>query len=316
VLNCTYGNKRIIVADNASTDDSISYVKEHFPTVEILVNTQNDGFAGGYNWALKLVESEYYVLLNSDVEVSEGWIEPVINLMESDASIAACQPKLIAYNNRKLLEYAGACGGWIDVLGYPFSRGRIFDVLEEDKQQYEDIQEIFWASGAALFMRSKVFHQLNGFDASFFAHQEEIDLCWRIQLAGYKLMVIPQSVVYHVGAGTLPRGGRKVFLNFRNNLIMLSKNLTLWEKIKVIPFRFLLDAISAWKGLFQGDKDFFLAICKAHFSVMSIWLKGYSTHSLKRVPLNQLKGVYNGSIVYQYFIKHKHYFYQIVNNKK
>ena len=316
VIHSSYQNKRVIVADNASTDDSLSYVKEHFPSVEILVNTQNDGFAGGYNWALKLVESDYYVLLNSDVEVSEGWIEPIIHLMESDTTIAACQPKLIAYNNRKLLEYAGACGGWIDVLGYPFSRGRVFDILEEDKHQYEDIQEIFWASGAAMFIRSKVFHQLGGFDDSFFAHQEEIDLCWRIQLAGFKLMVVPQSVVYHVGAGTLPRGGRKVYLNFRNNLLMLSKNLPLSEKVKVLPIRFILDAISAWKGLFQGDKDFFIAICKAHASVLSIWLKGYQTHTLNRVPLKHLKGVYNGSVVFQYFIKHKKYFHQIVNNKR
>ena len=188
-------------------------------------------------------------------------------------------------------------------------------MLEEDKHQYEDIQEIFWASGAAMFVRSKVFHQLGGFDESFFAHQEEIDLCWRMQLAGYKLMVVPQSVVYHVGAGTLPRGGRKVFLNFRNNLIMLSKNLTFKEKLTVLPFRFLLDAISAWKGLFQGDSNFFTAICKAHFSVIGIWFKGFETHSLKKVPLRKLKGVYNGSIVCQYFLKHKHYFSDIVENK-
>ena len=315
VLNSSYPNKRIIVADNASTDDSIDLVKTQFPSVEILINKQNDGFAGGYNWALKLIESDYYVLLNSDVEVCANWIEPIITLMESDATIAACQPKLISYYNRNLLEYAGACGGWIDRYGYPFSRGRVFDVLEEDKHQYEDIQEIFWASGAAMFVRSKVFHQLGGFDESFFAHQEEIDLCWRMQLAGYKLMVVPQSVVYHVGAGTLPRGGRKVFLNFRNNLIMLSKNLTFKEKLTVLPFRFLLDAISAWKGLFQGDSNFFTAICKAHFSVIGIWFKGFETHSLKKVPLRKLKGVYNGSIVCQYFLKHKHYFSDIVENK-
>ncbi len=314
VLNSTYTNKRIIVADNASTDDSVAYVKEHFPAVEILINKQNDGFAGGYNWALKLVESDYYVLLNSDVEVTTNWIEPIINLMESDTTIAACQPKLISYSNRNLLEYAGACGGWIDKLGYPFSRGRIFDVLEIDKHQYEDIQDIFWASGAAMFVRSEVFHQLNGFDASFFAHQEEIDLCWRMQLAEYKIKVVPQSVVYHVGAGTLPRGGRKVFLNFRNNLLMLSKNLTPKERFTIIPFRFLLDAISAWKGLFHGDLYFFTAICKAHFSVLFIWLRGYKTHSLKRVPIKHLKGVYKGCVVYQYFIKNKQYFSEIVDN--
>jgi GT2 family glycosyltransferase len=313
VLNSSYTNKRIIVADNASTDDSISFVKEHFPSVEILTNTKNDGFAGGYNWALKQIESDYYVLLNSDVEVTPNWIEPIIDLMESDAAIAACQPKLISYYNRNLLEYAGASGGWIDLLGYPFSRGRIFDTLEEDKHQYDDIQEIFWASGAAMFVRNNVFHQLEGFDASFFAHQEEIDLCWRIQLAGYKLMVVPQSVVYHVGAGTLPRGGRKVYLNFRNNLIMLSKNLPLGEKLTVLPLRFLLDIISAWKGLLHGDTNFFTAICKAHFSVVYIWFKGFQTHSLKKVPIWQLKGVYKGSVVYQYFIKHKQYFHQIVD---
>ena len=315
MLASTYQNKRIIVADNASTDDSIAYVKEHFPTVEILVNKQNDGFAGGYNWALKLIESDYYVLLNSDVEVSSGWIEPIISLMEGDKQIAACQPKLIAFHNRKLLEYAGASGGWIDKLGYPFSRGRIFDVLEEDKHQYEEIQDIFWASGAAMFVRSGVFHQLQGFDASFFAHQEEIDLCWRMQLMGYKIKVVPQSVVYHVGAGTLPRGGTKVFLNFRNNLLMLSKNLTFKEKFTIIPFRFLLDAISAWKGLFHGDLYFFTAICKAHIAVLYIWLGGYKTHSLPRKPIKQLSGVFTGCVVYQYFIKKKQYFSEIVENK-
>lgn len=315
MLNSSYQNKRVIVADNASTDDSLALLKSNFPSVEILINEQNDGFAGGYNWALKLIESEYYVLLNSDVEVEPNWIEPIMNLMETDATIAACQPKLISYSNRNLLEYAGASGGWIDLLGYPLSRGRIFDTLEEDKLQYEDVQEIFWASGAAMFVRSNVFHQLEGFDASFFAHQEEIDLCWRMQLAGYKLMVVPQSVVYHVGAGTLPRGGRKVYLNFRNNLIMLSKNLTLSEKLTILPLRFLLDGISAWKGLLQGDKSFFTAICKAHLSVVGIWFKGFDSHSLKKVPLCQLKGVYKGSVVYQYFIKHKQYFQEIVNNK-
>ena len=312
VLNSSYQNKRIVVADNASTDDSITYVKEYFPAVEILINKQNDGFAGGYNWALNLVESDYYILLNSDVEVVSGWIEPIIRLMENDRKIAACQPKLLAYNERTLLEYAGASGGWIDKLGYPFSRGRVFDVLEVDKHQYEDIQDIFWASGAAMFVRSNVFHQLSGFDASFFAHQEEIDLCWRMQLAGYTIKVVPESVVYHVGAGTLPRGGRKVFLNFRNNLLMLSKNLTVKEKFTIIPFRFLLDAISAWKGLFQGDLYFFTAICKAHFTVLYLWLGGYKSHTLNRVPLKKLKGVFGGCVVYQYFIKKKLYFSEIV----
>ena len=208
VVASTYTNKKIVVADNASTDDSVAFVKEYFPTVEVIINTENEGFAGGYNWAMQHVQSDYYILLNSDVEVPPYWIEPIIEEMEKHPDIAAAQPKMLAYKNPDSFEYAGACGGWIDYLGYPFSRGRIFDVLEKDNGQYNDVQDIFWATGAALFIRSNVFHQMKGFNASFFAHQEEIDLCWRIQLAGYRIVVVPQSKVFHVGAGTLPRGGR------------------------------------------------------------------------------------------------------------
>jgi len=312
VLASTYAHKKVIVADNASTDDSIHFIKAHFPSVEILLNTQNDGFAGGYNWALKHVEADYYVLLNSDVEVTPNWIEPIIDLMESDAAIAACQPKLLSYHQPQYFEYAGACGGWIDALGYPFSRGRIFDVLEKDEHQYDDIQQIFWATGAAMFIRSKVFHAMHGFDDSFFAHMEEIDLCWRIQLAGYKIYVQPQSQVYHVGAGTLPRGGRKVFLNFRNNLMMLSRNLPFSEKWWKLPFRYILDGISAWKGLLNGDVAFFKAIVKAHIAVITWWLKGKKQYSANRKPIKKLDGVYSGTIVWQHFIKGKRYFKEII----
>ena len=312
VLASTYAHKKVIVADNASTDDSIHFIKEHFPSVEILLNTQNDGFAGGYNWALKHVEADYYVLLNSDVEVTPNWIEPIIDLMESDAAIAACQPKLLSYHQPQYFEYAGACGGWIDALGYPFSRGRIFDVLEKDEHQYDDIQQIFWATGAAMFIRSEVFHAMHGFDDSFFAHMEEIDLCWRIQLAGYKIYVQPKSQVYHVGAGTLPRGGRKVFLNFRNNLMMLSRNLPFSEKWWKLPFRYILDGISAWKGLLNGDVAFFKAIVKAHIAVITWWLKGEKQYSANRKPIKKLDGVYSGTIVWQHFIKGKRYFKEII----
>lgn len=303
------------MADNASVDGSVEFVREEFPTVEVLVNTQNDGFAGGYNWALALIESEYYVLLNSDVEVTEKWIEPIIELMESDPKIAACQPKLLSFSNKHMLEYAGASGGWIDVLGYPLSRGRIFDVLEEDKNQYDEIRPVFWATGAAMFVRSKVYHDLGGLDAKFFAHQEEIDLCWRMQLAGYTIMACPTSVVYHVGAGTLPRGGRKVYLNFRNNLLMMSKNLPWYEKIYKMPFRFALDGISAWKGLLQGDVSFFKAIVKAHITVCVLWLRGYKTHSLPKKSMKSLQGVYHGSVVWQHFVKQKKFFHEIVDKK-
>ncbi len=308
----TYTNKKVVVADNASNDDSISFVKAQFPEVEVIINTQNDGFAGGYNWALQHVTADYYVLLNSDVEVPANWIEPVISLMELHPDIGAAQPKMIAYNDRTSFEYAGACGGWIDCLGYPFSRGRIFDVLEKDRGQYNDVQDIFWATGAALFIRSKLFHNLAGFNASFFAHQEEIDLCWRIQLSGYKVVVVPASEVYHVGAGTLPRGGRKVFLNFRNNLMMLYNNLPLKQRIITISIRFMLDAISAWKGLLTGDVSFFKAIVRAHWAFVKWIINGKKNISSNAVPIEQLKGVYKGAIVWDYFVKQKTKFNEIL----
>ena len=315
VLASTYGNFRVVVADNASVDDSVSFVQQHFPSVEIVTHHQNEGFAGGYNWALKKVSSDYYVLLNSDVSVTPGWIEPVIRMMEADRSIAACQPKLLSYHQPQLFEYAGAAGGWIDSLGYPFSRGRIFDVCETEEHQYDEVEPIFWASGASMFVRANVYHELGGLDASFFAHQEEIDLCWRMQLAGYRIMSCPSSVVYHVGAGTLPRGGRKVFLNFRNNLLMLCKNLPWQEKIWKLPLRFALDAISGWKGLLSGDSHFFSAIFKAHMAVLKhLFLRHKKQpHPLK--PLCKLEGVYHGSVVWQYFIKGHTRFREIIGKK-
>lgn len=315
IIASSYPNKKIILADNASIDGSVQFVKTTFPSIEILLNQTNQGFAGGYNWALQLVNAPYYILLNSDVEVTNNWIEPIINLMEFDKNIAACQPKLLSYHQPNLFEYAGACGGWIDSLGYPFSRGRIFDVLEKDEHQYNSVEEIFWATGAAMFVRSKVFHELNGFDADFFAHQEEIDLCWRMQLAGYKIYVCPQSVVYHIGAGTLPRGGRKVFLNFRNNLWMMQKNLPLIEKCWKLPFRIFLDAISAWKGLLTGDVAFFKAIAHAHWIVLVWWLFKKKQISSQKKTMNLLSGVFSGTIVWQHFIRHKNFFQQIVEKK-
>ncbi len=312
VLASTYNNKRIILADNASTDDSVDFVKTHFATVEILINQQNQGFAGGYNWALSQIASDYFVLLNSDVSVTPGWIEPIVELMEANPSTAACQPKLLSYFNPHLFEYAGASGGWIDTLGYPFSRGRVFDVCEADQSQYNQSQKIFWASGAAMFVRAAVYKEMGGLDAVFFAHQEEIDLCWRMQLAGYHIMACPASVVYHVGAGTLPRGGKKVFLNFRNNLIMLCKNLPMHELIWKLPVRLGLDGISAWKGLLTGDIYFFTAIVRAHIALIAWAFKPVRRHGLRKQPLNKLEGVYKGSVVWQYFIKQKTSFQKIV----
>lgn len=315
VMASTYTAMRVIVADNASTDDSIAFVREHFPSVEILMHPTNEGFAGGYNWALKEVSSDYYVLLNSDVAVTPSWIEPLIAIMEGNRAVAACQPKILSYHQPEIFEYAGAGGGWIDSLGYPFSRGRIFDICENDTHQYDTVQPIFWASGAAMFIRAKVYHEMGGLDASFFAHQEEIDLCWRMQLAGYRIMACPSSVVFHVGAGTLPRGGRKVYLNFRNNLFMLCKNLPWNEKLWKLPVRIGLDAISAWKGLLTGDTQFFLAIFRAHLSVTRYLFSPKKKRTYRRKPLQQLDGVYKGSVVWQYFVKHHTRFQEIIDKK-
>lgn len=316
VLASTYSNKSVIVADNASTDGSMELVKNLFPAVECLYNLTNEGFAGGYNWALKLVKADYYILLNSDVSVTPGWIEPVISLMESDQKIAACQPKILSYHQPQVFEYAGAAGGWIDCLGYPFSRGRIFDVCERDEGQYNEPAPVFWASGAAMFIKATVYHEMGGLDAVFFAHQEEIDLCWRMQLAGYQIMSCPGSVVYHVGGGTLPRGGKKVFLNFRNNLLMLGKNLTIGEKLWKLPVRFGLDAISAWKGLLTGDRSFFTAIMKAHIAVLKIWLSAKPEKNKWRAKsMKDLQAVYLGSVVWQYFINKRTRFQEIIRRK-
>lgn len=317
VLASTYANKKIVVADNASADDSVSFVRQHYPAVEIIVLGKNYGFAEGYNRALAQVQADYYVLLNSDVEVTPGWIEPVITMMEADSTIAACQPKILSYNNKDYFEYAGAAGGWIDALGYPFSRGRVFDVLEKDNGQYNNACKIFWASGAAMFVSAQVYTKLGGLDGYFFAHMEEIDLCWRMQLAGYSIQYCPASAVYHVGGGTLPKGNkRKVFLNFRNNLIMLCKNLPWYQKLWKLPARLMLDWVFAFKSLATGSAGAFTAVWRAHAAVLA-WLLTKKTpgYTLHKKPLKALQGVYNGSIIWQHFAVKKTTFSEIVTKK-
>ena len=306
----------VIIADNASTDDSVSFLRRHYPKVRIITLDRNYGFARGYNEALQQVTSDYYVLLNSDVEVDPGWIQPIIALMEGDPSIGACQPKIRMYGKKEYFEYAGAAGGWIDHLGYPFAKGRIFDVCEKDEGQYDEAGPIFWASGAAMFVRAGLYHRLGGLDSYFFAHQEEIDLCWRIQLAGYQVYTCPASVVYHLGGGTLPKGSeRKVFLNFRNNLIMMTKNLPFGQLAWKLPLRIFLDIISAWKYLFAGQGTYFLAVIKAHFGLCN-WLlfkRKYSVFPPKRGQGRE--GWYNRSIAWQYFLKGKKTFSEIMQGK-
>ena len=305
------------MGDNASTDDSVEYIRQNFPSVRLVLNSKNEGFAKGYNLVLKQVEADYYILLNSDVEVTPGWIEPVIELMESDEKIAACQPKILSYANKKQFEYAGASGGWIDKLGYPFSRGRVFDLCENDEGQYNDVSQIFWATGTSLFVRARIFHASKGFDEYFFAHQEEIDLCWRMQLAGYKIYVQPSSVIYHVGGGTLPMGDkRKVYLNFRNNLIMVSKNNTFSKALWKVPFRMALDNLAGAKALFSGQTSTCFAIIKAHLHYFG-WLLFDQKKSVfaERRSCN-LPGIYNGSLIWQYFVKKKRKFWEIVRQQK
>lgn len=257
----------VIIADNNSSDDSIKFLEENYPNIRIIQNDGNYGYAKGYNLSLKQINAEYFVLLNSDIEVTKDWISPIISLMDSDRTISACQPKILDYNNKNKFEYAGASGGFIDNLGYPFCRGRIFDYLEEDKGQYNDTTEIFWATGACLFVRASHFFEINGLDEDFFAHQEEIDLCWRFKNKGYKVFVEPKSKVYHVGGGTLNVDSPyKTHLNFRNNLYMLFKNLPLSSLFKIIPIRLILDGVAALTFINKekGIKHI-KSIVKAHF---------------------------------------------------
>jgi GT2 family glycosyltransferase len=258
----------VFIADNASKDDSITFLQECFPKVKLIINKTNGGYAKGYNDALKKINAEYFVLINSDINVTEDWLTPIITLMDTNTAIAACQPKLLDYNNKRKFEYAGASGGFIDNLGYPFCRGRIFETTEEDKGQYNDAVEVFWATGACLFARASYFWEVGGLDESFFAHQEEIDLCWRLKNKGYIIMVEPKSVVHHVGGGTLNSDSPfKTHLNFRNNLYMLFKNLPTTSLIYVIPIRLALDGIAAFSFLKRKKGlQHFLAIAKAHFS--------------------------------------------------
>ena len=313
VMLTDYPELEIIIADNGSTDDSIEFVRKNYSSLRIIHFSKNYGFAKGYNEALKQVNAAYYVLLNSDVEVEPGWISKMTELMELDKTMAACQPKILSFNNRKLFDYAGAAGGWIDRFGYPFARGRIFDVCEEDHGQYDDTSLIFWCSGAALFIRSSVFHEVRGFNEYFFAHQEEIDLCWRIQYLGYKLSSCPQAVVYHVGGGTLPRGNtKKTFLNFRNNLIMLAKNLPWSQKWWKIPFRIFLDNVSSWKGLLKGDGGYFVAILRAHLAFIKWILLKQRQSKFPQRRNKKFHGVYPHNIVWQHFARKKKLFGEIV----
>lgn len=311
IQHTTYSNAEIVIIDNASTDNSIDFLQQYFPQLTLVINKNNTGYAGGYNEGLKNIDSEYYVLLNSDVEVTENWIEHIIHFMLKDESMVACQPKILSYHERNKFEYAGAAGGFIDKYGYPFCRGRIFDTCEEDNGQYNQSSEIFWASGACFFIKADIFHKVGGFDADFFAHMEEIDLCWRLKNLGYKIGYCAESSVYHVGGGTLHKSNpRKTFLNFRNNRKLLRKNLSQSDLKSIYTTRNRLDQLAALVALTKGNI--------AEAQAIRQGLKEYKDTShkwdKKREDNEQLQktiavgspnknGILNESIIWNYFVK-------------
>ena len=290
----------IYVADNASEDTSISYIKHHFPSVKIVKNIENGGYAKGYNDALQKINADIYCLINSDVEVTQNWLNPILTVFNTDENTAIIQPKILAFKDKINFEYAGAAGGFIDLYGYPYCRGRVFNDIEKDRNQFNDISEIFWASGACFFIRSKVYHQLNGFDEDYFAHQEEIDLCWRTQNIGYRVKYVGNSTVFHVGGATLKETDpQKTFLNFRNSLLNVVKNVPKKWFLFVVFSRLLLDGIAGLKFILELRPIHSLAILKAHFSFYTNFYK-----FLKKRKVLQKKSNYNlhTSIVWQYFI--------------
>ena len=291
---------KVYVVDNASTDNSLAVIKEKFPSVTIIQNDGNYGFAKGYNVALQQVGEEYYALVNSDVEVTKGWLAPILSIFENQPDIGIIQPKILDCKNKEYFEYAGAAGGFIDQFGYPYCRGRIFDTIEKDNGQYDDELEIFWASGACLFIRKEVYQKLNGFDDDFFAHQEEIDLCWRAFNLGYKAKYTSQSVVYHVGGATLNNSNpKKTFLNFRNSLLMLTKNLPENKLVPILFARLLLDGLAGIQFIFKGKFIHCWAILKAHFHFYHLINK-----TLKKRKGTQSNSYYHSkNIVYSYFLK-------------
>ncbi len=304
----------IVVADNASTDDSVTVVTKGFPGVRLVQLDRNYGFADGYNKALEQVDAEYFLLLNSDVEVTDGWLEPLLSFMGENSNAVACQPKILAYNNKTQFEYAGAAGGFIDRYGYPYCRGRLFDTVEEDNGQYDDVCRVFWATGAAMMLRSAAFRNAGGLDGRFFAHMEEIDLCWRMLARGGEIYVVPKSTVYHVGGATLNKSNpRKTFLNFRNNLLMLYKNLPSDELRGVMRMRALLDYVAALKFLLTGAWGDFKAVIRARreYKRMRGEYMVVREQNLAATLVPEIKERSRFSLLGQYYLKGKKYFSQL-----
>jgi GT2 family glycosyltransferase len=307
-------DREVVVADNASTDDSLDMLAKKFPNIRRIMLDENYGFAEGYNLALAQVDAEYYVLLNSDVEVTPHWLDPLEAYLDEHTDVAACQPKMRSWHHREYFEYAGACGGYLDRYGYPFCRGRIMDTVEMDKGQYDTVADVLWASGAALFIRSIDYKMSGGLDARFFAHMEEIDLCWRLRCRGSRIVCIPQSVVYHVGAATLKRENpMKTFLNFRNNLIMLYKNLPADEIRSVMVIRRMLDYVAALSFICKGQFSNAWTIWRARrqYRHMRSLYKEVRRENLKKKSGLDIAERFKSSILVQYYLKGKKHFSQL-----
>lgn len=304
----------VYVADNGSGDGTLELLERDFPSVRRIALDKNYGFPQGYNLALAQVEAQYYVLLNSDVEVTPGWLQPLVAYMDAHPRVAACQPKLLSYKHKNLFEYAGAAGGYIDGYGYPFCRGRIFDTVEEDRGQYDEPARLLWATGAALFIRSRDYHEAGGLDSRFFAHMEEIDLCWRLRARDREIVCVPSSVVYHVGGATLSKGNpQKTFLNFRNNLLMLYKNLPPDTLRRVMRVRALLDYVAALKFLVTGHIGDFKAVMRARreYKKMRPSFEEARRENLEKAVAASIPQIFSFSLLWQYYVRGKKKFSQI-----
>ncbi len=309
----------VFVIDNGSTDESLSTLKQSFPSVNVIALDKNYGFSEGYNKGLAMIECEIAVMLNSDVEVTSGWLEPLIKTFEIESEVGAVQPKIKAFKEKSSFEYAGAAGGFLDSYGYPFCRGRIFNRLEEDQGQYDSRQRIFWASGACLVIRKDMYFKAGGLDPIFFAHMEEIDLCWRLNRMGLNIYVEPASEVFHVGGASLEQGDpRKTYLNFRNNLILLAKNLKGWDFYRILIARLILDGFAGIKFLFGGSPAECLAVVRAHFSFYNT-SRGIRTgnRDIKKPKMKELPGILNGLLPWRFFVLKQTKFDQLgINNPK
>ena len=302
VISSTYSNKNIYVIDNASTDDSIATLENEFPSVNVIKMQTNIGFAAAYNIAIDQIKSDYFLIVNSDIETTPGFIEPIIDLMETRREIGICQPKLLSLDEKNMFEYAGAAGGWIDSLGYPFAKGRVLLTIEKDEHQYDTVEEVFWATGACMFVKQEVFSKIGGFYDYYYMHQEDIDLCWRAYNSGFKIYTCPKSVVHHIGGGTLSwQNHLKTFLTYRNNYILLTRNLPVSRFLPTILLRLFLDSVGCVYFLFRGKPGISKAMFKAGFAYIYWLIAGANKKHGQKKGFKQSNGIYRGTILIPYF---------------